>query len=729
MKRFITIGLVIFFISLVFYTKASASEVVYISQVQITGGTGKTEQDFVELFNPGLVPVNLKGYRLVKRSANGTADTLIKSWTSDTFIPAHGFYLWANTNFTGISQAPDTTTTGTISNDNGVALRQGASDSGVIVDSLAWGTTSNIFRNVSGVNPVAGQALARKDLYTEGSIFEIKAASPRNSTITDGPPIVVIPPAPITTTTTPTSTLDSAGGKIYLSKSANIKITEILANPSDEDSGKEAVELENIGDDPVELNGWFLGDESEGGGPKPNVFTVPDQSILPGAQSVITIPSGYFTLNNSGDSVNLYFADKSLADSVNYKDDAPEGQSYQKINEAWVWAAPSLGRINFANSAKLASEFVVYMNEIMPNPAGSDEGKEWVEIYNSSDEAVNLSGFLLDDQGKDFGPSANAWELDETAIVAPKSFLLLTIPEDKFALLNSGGAVRLFDPQCSQIGLAYYGTAEEDLSFSRQGDEGAWGFGQSSPGSSNILASPEAQIVISEIYPNPKPGEQEFLELKNLGESEINLKNWDVIVGDRKQKIGKDIVIPAEGFAVLYQDFLTAQLRNSGQEIIINDPAGRLMDKSSYPAMDSGQVYIQTVPGNWVIGGSPTPGAANGEVLAAVTLEPASAVSNKTSAKAKISVSSVKKTSSKDEQDLSEQVAELKNIVAELKGSLPVTVQAAQAGGINEADGSSSDLENKNDGMAGLGLSLGALALLMVIVRLFSKKDKKTSVS
>lgn len=51
-----------------------------ISAVQITGGVGKTSEDFIELFNPNPSPVNLNGYRLVKRTATATTDSSIKSF-------------------------------------------------------------------------------------------------------------------------------------------------------------------------------------------------------------------------------------------------------------------------------------------------------------------------------------------------------------------------------------------------------------------------------------------------------------------------------------------------------------------------------------------------------------------------------------------------------------------------------------------------------------------------
>ena len=37
----------------------------------------------------------------------------------------------------------------------------------------------------------------------------------------------------------------------------------------------------------------------------------------------------------------------------------------------------------------------VVINEVLFDPTGSDTGLEWVELYNASDSAVNLSGWQL----------------------------------------------------------------------------------------------------------------------------------------------------------------------------------------------------------------------------------------------------------------------------------------------------------------------------------------------
>lgn len=137
---------------------------ILIEEVQTTGGSGKTMNDFIKIFNPSSSPFNLKGYRLVKRTKTGTSDISLKSWTSDALIPSRGSYIWANSSFSSLTPPADTTTSGSISDDNGVALRQGPEDTGIIIDAVAWGGAQNGIAEGSAypANPGPNQILYRK---------------------------------------------------------------------------------------------------------------------------------------------------------------------------------------------------------------------------------------------------------------------------------------------------------------------------------------------------------------------------------------------------------------------------------------------------------------------------------------------------------------------------------------------------------------------------------------
>lgn len=196
--------------------KSDATDIV-ISEVQIAG-FGDVDEDFIELYNPTDTDRNLNGYRLVKRTASGTSDQSIKSWSSETIIPAHGFYLWANSSWTP-SVTPDTTTSATLAANNGVALRQGPADTGTIIDSVAWGTATNAFVETSAYpnNPGDDESLERKpgasdpaggngvDTNNNANDFQLRTSSePQNTASDPEPPLGVTPTETTGVTLTPT---------------------------------------------------------------------------------------------------------------------------------------------------------------------------------------------------------------------------------------------------------------------------------------------------------------------------------------------------------------------------------------------------------------------------------------------------------------------------------------------------------------------------------------------
>ncbi|MEK9180529.1 MAG: helix-hairpin-helix domain-containing protein [Patescibacteria group bacterium] len=150
-------------------TRTAAVHIV-IAEIQISGGVEQTTNDFVKIFNSSAQPFNLKGFRLVKRTQSGTADTLLKSWNEDALIPAGGYYTWANASFTALAPPSDTVTTGSITSDNGVAIRHGPNNTGEIMDAVAWGAANNSFIETAPypVNPGANQIIKRK--FTNGVI-------------------------------------------------------------------------------------------------------------------------------------------------------------------------------------------------------------------------------------------------------------------------------------------------------------------------------------------------------------------------------------------------------------------------------------------------------------------------------------------------------------------------------------------------------------------------------
>lgn len=122
---------------------------IVVSQFQ-TGG-GVADDEFIELHNNGAAAVDLNGYRLVYRSATGSADVgPFAVWTTQTLIQPGGYYLIASTNYDG-GVTPDLTYSPAIcacsmgGAGGGLAVRNGAQNTGTVIDSVGWGSATNIF--------------------------------------------------------------------------------------------------------------------------------------------------------------------------------------------------------------------------------------------------------------------------------------------------------------------------------------------------------------------------------------------------------------------------------------------------------------------------------------------------------------------------------------------------------------------------------------------------------
>ena len=129
---------------------ALVSPNLVISQFQ-AGGTANPNDEFVEIHNIGSSPVDLNGYRIVYRSANGTNDVgPFGVWSTSTILQPGQFYLIASTGYSGSTAADSTYDPGVClcsmsATAGGLAIRQGDNNTGTIIDAVGWGAATNIF--------------------------------------------------------------------------------------------------------------------------------------------------------------------------------------------------------------------------------------------------------------------------------------------------------------------------------------------------------------------------------------------------------------------------------------------------------------------------------------------------------------------------------------------------------------------------------------------------------
>ncbi|MBU1037172.1 lamin tail domain-containing protein [Patescibacteria group bacterium] len=139
-----------------------------------------------------------------------------------------------------------------------------------------------------------------------------------------------------------------------------------------------------------------------------------------------------------------------------------------------------------ANSSRQCSSSLnsfiakVRINEILPNPQGSDEA-EWIELYSNSTSTVDLTGWQLDD---DEGGS-RPYKMEEISI-KPGEFLVINRSDSGLALNNSSDKVRLISPDDQLVDEVFYENVKEDYSYNFLDGEWYWS-NNVTPGEENFI--------------------------------------------------------------------------------------------------------------------------------------------------------------------------------------------------------------------------------------------------
>jgi len=127
------------------------------------------------------------------------------------------------------------------------------------------------------------------------------------------------------------------------------------------------------------------------------------------------------------------------------------------------------------DEGEVGSERVVYpkieLSELMINPASPllDSNDEWVEIYNPSDQAVDISGYRIY-AGKNY---TYRHIFPTGTIINPFQYMVVTSGESTLSLSNSGGAVKIVAPDGTLLDQTTYSEAKEGLSWAKD-NTGNW---------------------------------------------------------------------------------------------------------------------------------------------------------------------------------------------------------------------------------------------------------------
>jgi hypothetical protein len=227
---------------------------------------------------------------------------------------------------------------------------------------------------------------------------------------------------------------------------------------------------------------------------------------------------------------------------INYMDSPPWPEAADGTGHSLSLVRPSFGEDDFRAWAESDSVggspggpepltqdplACIFINELQNH----SDPLDWVELYNHSNAAVDMSGARLSDNPA----GTNSFAIPNGTLIPARGFLSYDQDQLGFQLFAGGETIFLWNSnQTRVIDVIDFRGASNNVSQGRWPDGGPNIYGMSM----NTRGAPNQPprrygVVINEIMYNPISGntDDEYVEIYNRSAVPINITNWDFIVG------------------------------------------------------------------------------------------------------------------------------------------------------------------------------------------------------
>ena len=430
------------------------------------------------------------------------------------------------------------------------------------------------------------------------------------------------------------------------SRRTGLAFTEIMYHPASREDGLELefIELMNTDAVPLELSGYRLSGSID--------FVFPDEFFIDAGRVLVIAKAlddytsvygedhvlGGFegSLPNGTGELRLHDRQGAVLLETRYESDwpwpvAPDGSGHSLVltrpsygernSEAWsasAWVGGSPGAIE---PVRTGTENALRINEFLAN--SEPPVVDYVELYNHSNESIDLSGMSLSDD-----PERSRFRFAEGTIIDPRGYVVVDESALGFALSSGGEQLLLRNSDDTRVlDAVRFGGQALNVASGRYPD-GKPGFDtltEPTPGATNTPQRID-DIVINEIMYHPISGsnDDEYIELFNKGRASVSLDGWQLDGGIRYD-FAAGTSISAGGYLVVARnaarliasyDQLTSEntvgdyrgsLGNGGDEISLLRPeVASVMDglrDGVFVVVDEVNYHDGGVWGKWSDGG------------------------------------------------------------------------------------------------------------------------------
>jgi len=372
---------------------------IIINEVAWAGTVNSSDDEWIELYNPTSQDIDLRGWHLI--SSDNSPDILWPVGPTPYIVPANGYFLLERSDNTTVSNiAADHIYSGDLSN-NGETLRL-YSPTGNLVDTAnldggAWnggtgspgynsmerrlGYTDGLFSWIGNTGTVLRNGLDASGNPINGTPKNANWANSVTPTATFIPTVTRTPtPAPPPTITrTPTLIKDFVILNEVLPHS-----TSDLNSDGVADVGDEYIELINLSNFTVSLQGWLLDDRDS----STRSYALPPVLMSPGQRLAFFASQTGQYLSDGGDTVVLIRPGGTVADFLTYP-------VLDQLGLAWCRIPDGLGTW-FLGCIPTPNQANIYQPNPLPTPTPLPQAGP-VESYFSAcplsnvDEGIQLA--------------------------------------------------------------------------------------------------------------------------------------------------------------------------------------------------------------------------------------------------------------------------------------------------------------------------------------------------